>query len=137
MSIQRLHKRLRRGPWSLAGKLLVAWLVLSVAAALAPCCEGVASIFSVATVHAEAGPANDGDGHDHPQGSGHELCAVSLDYESQALPASASPIFSTTFLVAFVIGLLAVPFVSPIAPSSEPPFLARSPLYLRLGRLLN
>lgn len=135
MSIQRLHKKLRGGPWSLAAKLLVAWLALSVATALSPCCEGVASIFSAAAAHAEVGPA--GDGHDHMQGSGHERCAVSLDAGSQALPAGPSPIFSAALLLTFFVGLLGAPFVSPITGASRPPVLARSPLYLRLGRLLN
>ncbi|BAU49831.1 hypothetical protein SVA_3283 [Sulfurifustis variabilis] len=130
-----MHKRLRRGPWSLAARLLVAWLVLAVAGALSPCCEGVTSIFSGAAEHADGGAA--GDSHDHAQASGHALCATALDHESQALPTGSSPIFQAALLLAFFVGLLAMPLVSPLSWSSAPPFPPRSPLYLRFGHLLN
>lgn len=126
-----------RGRWSCASKLLVAWLALSLAAALAPCCEGVTSLFSPPAAQADTGAGHDAASHDHAPGTDHALCAASLDDALEALPGVASRAPSAPLALGAFIGLAATALVVPFARFPGLPLPARAPLYLRLGRLLN
>lgn len=137
MSIQRLQARLRKGPWSFASKALVAWLALSLAAVLAPCCEGITSLLTPPAAHAETGPGHDAASHGHDSGTEHALCPVSPDDALAALPGGASPLSFPLLGLWVFIGLAAMALVARLRSSAGPPLPARSPLYLRLGRLLN
>lgn len=137
MSIRRLQRRLLRGRWSFASQLLLAWLVLSIAVVLSPCCEGITSLFSVPAAHAGVGPADDAAGHDHAPAGEHALCAPALDDALEVLPGAASRVSPAPPALVFFIGLAATALVAPFTSSAGPPLPARSPLYLRLGRLLN
>lgn len=135
-SLLRMRRRSARAPWGT--RLLAAWVVLSLAFALTPCCEVIGTASAApATASTDHGHAPDAHGGTHAPDSG-DPCAVWLDHHD-AVPAKAgveSPLLANlapanpdVFLWS---GAPAVPAWRPFRLSASPP----AALYLRYARLI-
>lgn len=128
VSGQRLQKNPIGRRASRVSSVVVAWLVLSLPLALAPCCEAIAGLLLGATAHA-------GDGHAHDDGEQHHACAAFPDHP-QALPGGLGPDHKVRWVAPEPAVLSFAPAAPPAMRVGAPLAPARAPPYLLLGRLL-
>lgn len=135
-SLLRMRRRSARAPWGT--RLLAAWVVLSLAFALTPCCEAIGTANAApASASTDRDHTLDAHGGTHAPDSG-DPCATWLD-RSDAVPPKADETSAPAAKIVLATPSVLLPNASLAAAIWRPFRLSAAPpdaLYLRHARLI-